>query len=127
MRLRVTEESETYVYATSTLNFGGLAKEDLVLLMFPMALGSTASLSPLLSFGAGIFSLWLYKKVTSGKPEGFLVLYCSASLGGLCNVPLIKQTPFLLKLSTGLVKAVDQLWITSGLLPSPSYCNLYER
>lgn len=37
MNLRVTEERDTFVYATSPINFGGISKEDMLIWMVSMA------------------------------------------------------------------------------------------
>tara|TARA_R110002124_G_scaffold128157_23_gene288781 strand:+ start:10124 stop:10510 length:387 start_codon:yes stop_codon:yes gene_type:complete len=127
MKLRVTEESDTYVYATSTLNFAGLEKEDMIICMFPMAMGSTLSFSPIVSFLSGIISLWLYKKVTKNQPSGFLILRCSLVIGSACNNRYIRKSKIALRFFKATNRAIDKMWIKSGLLPTPTNCNLYER
>lgn len=127
MRLRVTTESDTFAYATSPIRFAGLNQEDLLLFMIPMAMASTAGLAPLGSVGCGAFSLWLYKKLTADQPDGFLVLYVASNVGALLHHPVVKKNAALRRIVHGLIKFTNTLWIESGLLPSPSYCNLYER
>jgi len=95
--------------------------------MIPMAMASTVGLAPLASVACGGFSLWLYKKLTVNQPDGFLVLYVAAHIGGLLNRPLVKRNVVLRRLVLVLIRATNTIWIDSGLLPSPSYCNLYER
>lgn len=57
MHFRVTSEDErdTFAYATS-LNFGGLDKEDLFFWMVPMAITHNVTGDSLLSFGVGCFA-----------------------------------------------------------------------
>lgn len=127
MRLRVTTESDTYAYATSPIKFMGLNQEDLLLFMIPMAAASTAGFVPLASVGVGGFSLWLYKKLTADQPDGFLVLYVASNVGLLLHKPFVYKNPVLNSALRGLIRFMNAIWIDSGLLPSPTYCNLYER
>lgn len=127
MDLRVTTESETFVYATSTLRIGGLDPEDYVFMLFPMAALNTAGFQPMGSFAAGIFCLWLYKQLTSHHPPGFLPTLLGIWAGQLLNSRLAQQVPIVYRLAFGIVRVVNRIWISSGLLPLPSYCKLYER
>lgn len=127
MDLRVTTESDTFAYATSPLNFAGLEPEDLIFLVFPMALGSTMELQPLISTAMGIFCLWLYKEFTANQPSGFLSLWISAHIGYVLDWPLVQKSKIARGLALCLIKLVNKIWISNGMLPTPSYCNLYER
>ncbi len=95
--------------------------------MFPMAACSTAGFSPLVTLSIAIFCLWLYKKLTANQPEGFLVLKIASGFGMIINLPVVRDVPALRKVAMALIKGVNFVWINSGLLPTPSYCNLYER
>lgn len=127
MQLRVTTESDTYVYATSPLRIAGLDPEDFIVLLLPMAIGSTAELPPMASTAIGAFFLWLYKTLTANQPSGFLQVYISAHIGYLLETKLVKKNSLLRKLVLSGIKVVNKIWVSSGLLPTPSYCNLYER
>lgn len=54
MELRVTTESDTYVYASSTLKIAGLEPEDFVILVFPIAALNTVGVQPLLCLFVGV-------------------------------------------------------------------------
>lgn len=127
MNLRVTAESNTYVYASSTLQLAGLEPEDFLILVFPTASLNTAGFQPLLCVFVGIFCLWLYKSVTGEQPPGFLPILVSLGIGKLYRSRLVQNVKPLRQLIHKLVKAINNVWINSGLLPLPSYCNLYER
>lgn len=127
MRLRVTAESDTFVYATSQLRLGGLSPEDLLFFLLPTAITNTAGLPPLGAMFIGGFCLWLYKKVTKDQPDGFLILLVSAKSGAILRVPFVANNPGLYRFFNVIVKGTNSFWIKSGLLPSPSYCNIYER
>jgi len=127
MDLRVTSESETFVYATSTLRIGGLDPEDYIFLLFPMATLNTVGFQPMGSLLAGIFCLWLYKQLTSHHPPGFLPTLLGIWAGELLHSRLGQQVPAIRRLALFIVRVVNRIWISSGLLPLPSYCKLYER
>lgn len=127
MDLRVTQESDTFVYATSPLRLGGLDPEDYLMFGFPIAVMKTMGLNPILSLiGAG-FCLWLYKKMTAEKPPGFLSVAVANGLGRLLTKPAIKKVQPLYRVVHWAVKKINNIWITSGLLPLPNYCHKYER
>jgi len=46
MHLRVTTESDTYVYATSPLRLAGLDPEDFIILALPVAVLNTVDVKP---------------------------------------------------------------------------------
>ncbi|MFL1449102.1 hypothetical protein ACI77O_11975 [Pseudomonas tritici] len=127
MELRVTTESNTYVYATSTLQIAGLEPEDFVILVFPVAALNTAGFQPLFCIGVGIFCLWLYKNMTGEQPPGFLPILVSLSMGRLYKSLFVQRVLPLRYVMHLLVKGINNVWIKSGLLPLPNYCNLYER
>ena len=127
MDLRVTTESDTFVYASSTLKIAGLEPEDFVILVFPIAALNTVGVQPLLCLFAGGFCLWLYKQATAEQPPGFLPILFSISLGALYNSRFIQSVKPLRFVMHMLVKGINNLWIACGLLPLPSYCNRYER
>jgi len=102
MHLRVTTESDTYVYATSPLRLAGLDPEDFIILA-------------------------LYKSMTADQPSGFLSIAVSLAVGELLNNPVVQQIKPARALLQWMAVKINHLWITSGLLPLPSYCNLYER
>lgn len=126
MRLRTTAESDTYAYATSPLNFGGLDQEDLFFWMIPMALGRNLGLDEFYSFAVGCFCLWLYKKMTMNMPQGHLVLRATVLMGEWENSDVAKRIPAIRKVCYTLNKFLTNLWLDKGLIPSPSYCNRYE-
>nr|WP_192963351.1 hypothetical protein [Pseudomonas fluorescens]CEK42159.1 hypothetical protein PQBR57_0206 [Pseudomonas fluorescens SBW25] len=127
MDLRVTTESDTFVYATSTLRIAGLDPEDFIILLLPLAVLNTAGFQPLVSTSVGIFCLWLYKNLTKEQPPGFLPLLFSHWAGAGYNLRLVQETPPLRNFFHWLVKKINNVWINNGLLPLPSYCNVYER
>jgi integral membrane sensor domain MASE1 len=127
MHLRVTTESDTFAYATSPLNFAGLEPEDLIFLVLPMAVGSTIELQPLLSTLMGVFCLWLYKEITANQPSGFMSLWISSNIGYMLDLPVVQKNKLLRRMTIRLIKLVNYIWISNGMLPTPSYCNLYER
>ncbi|HDS1721812.1 type IV conjugative transfer system protein TraL [Pseudomonas putida] len=127
MDLRVTTETDTYVYATSTMRIGGLDPEDFILFLLPVATLNTAGFQPVVSLFVGIFCLWLYKSLTKDQPPGFLPVLLSVKAGDWYNSRLVQNVPVLRKLVHWLVKIINQVWISHGLLPLPSYCNYYER
>lgn len=126
MRLNVTSESDTYVYATSPINFGGVSKEDLLFWMVPMAAVKQLSDDSLLGFAVGCFTLWLYKKATSDKPEGYLVLAISVWVGNGEQSDLAKRIPFIGRVLRNLNRLLATIWLEVGSLPSPQFCNRYE-
>lgn len=126
MRLRTTTDSDTYAYATSPLNFGGVEKEDLLFWMIPMAITNQIMDDPLYSFAMGCFCLWLYKRLTANTPAGHMVLRLSVWMGHLENGEFAEQYPVVQKAARGLNKFLTKLWLEVGLLPSPTYCNRYE-
>lgn len=126
MRLRVTEEHETYVYATSPVKFGGLAKEDLLFWMVPMAITQNIFGGALLPFSVGCFCLWLYKRLTAHKPEGYLILKVSVVMGNLENSAFASEYPAVKTMAGGLNRLGAKVWFDKGLIPSHSYCNIYE-
>ncbi|KIL03218.1 hypothetical protein EGJ28_16695 [Stutzerimonas xanthomarina] len=126
MRFRVTSESDTFVYATSPLNFGGLDKEDLFFWMVPMAITHNVTGESLLAFCVGGFCLWLYKRLTYGLPQGHLVLRINLLAGNWERSELAQRVPPLKRLLYWLNKRMAYMWLEKGLLPSPTYCNRYE-
>lgn len=128
MRFRVTSESEsdTFAYATSPLNFGGIDKEDLFFWMIPMALTHNATGESLLAFGVGVFCLWLYKRLTYGLPQGHLLLRINLLAGDWERSELAQRVPPLIAVLVWLNRKMSKLWIDKGLLPSPTYCDRYE-
>ncbi|NVL48721.1 hypothetical protein F2S72_01770 [Pseudomonas syringae pv. actinidiae] len=127
MDLRVTTETDTYVYATSTLRIGGLDPEDFIILILPMATLNTAGFQPVICTFVGIFCLWLYKTFTKDQPPGFLPVLFAIWAGASFNSRFVQSVPPLRKLFHWLVKLINNIWISHGLLPLPSYCNFYER
>lgn len=127
MHLRVTTESDTYVYATSPLRIAGLDPEDFLILAFPIAVLNTVDVNPIASLMVGFFCLWLFKQVTVDQPSGFLSVAFALFVGNLLNSQVVQQIPPLRNVLHWTVKKINSIWITSGLLPLPSYCNLYER
>lgn len=69
----------------------------------------------------------LFKQVTVDQPSGFLSVAFALAVGELLNNPVVQQIPPLRGLLHWTVKKINNIWLTSGLLPLPSYCNLYER
>lgn len=126
MRLRVTEEHDTFVYATSPVSFAGLAKEDLLFWMVPMALTQNIAGGALLPFSVGCFSLWLYKRLTAHQPEGYLILKLSVVMGELENSEFASNYPAVKTLAGALNRLSASVWLDKGLIPSHSYCNTYE-
>lgn len=127
MELRVTHETDTFAYATSPLRLAGLDPEDYLVLGFPIAVMKTMGLNPILSLISAGFLLWLYKKMTAEKPPGFLSVAVASGLGSLLQKPAIKSIQPLYRVVHWAVKKINNIWVTSGLLPLPSYCNKYER
>lgn len=127
MDLRVTEESDTYVYATSPLRVGGLDPEDFIMFALPMALMKTAEWNPLLNLAVAGFCLWLYKKLTAEQPSGFLPVAVGLAVARLLAKPAIRKIPPVYKLLHLMIKLYNRVWISSGLLPLPNYCDRYER
>lgn len=127
MELRVTQESDTFPYATSPLRLAGLDPEDYLVLGFPIAVMKTMGLNPILSLISAGFLLWLYKKMTAEKPPGFLSVAVAIGLGKAIKNPSIKKIQPLYRLLHWAVKKINNIWVTSGLLPLPSYCHKYER
>lgn len=127
MELRVTHETDTFAYATSPLRFAGLDPEDYLILGFPIAVMKTIGLNPILSLISAGFLLWLYKKMTAEKPPGFLSVAVASGLGRLLQKQAIKKIQPLYRVVHWAVKKINNIWVTSGLLPLPSYCNKYER
>ena len=127
MHLRVTTESDTYVYATYPLRIAGLDPEDFLILAFPVAVLNTVDLNPILCLLVGFFCLWLFKTMTVDQPSGFLSVAFALAVGELLNNPVVQQIQPLRALLHWTAKKINNIWITSGLLPLPSYCNLYER
>jgi hypothetical protein len=127
MHLRVTTESDTYVYATSPLHIAGLDPEDFIILLFPMAVLNTFDVQPLVSTLSGAFCLWLYKSMTADKPKGFLPIMLSLWATSLLNTRFVQNNKPLRSLVQALVKTINTIWIKNGLLPLPGYCNSFER
>lgn len=127
MHLRVTTESDTYVYATSTLRIAGLDPEDFIILILPMASLNTAGFQPVLCTFVGMFCLWLYKTLTGDQPPGFLPILFALWAGAGFNSRLVQNVKPLRAAAHFVVKVINKIWISNGLLPLPSYCNLYER
>lgn len=127
MHLRVTTESDTYVYATSPLTIAGLEPEDFLVLALPIAVLKTADFNPFLSVMVGVGSLWLYKFMTADQPAGFLSVAFSLGMGRLLNSSAAQNIKPLRAILLWLVKNINNIWISCGLLPLPSYCNIYER
>lgn len=126
MRLRATTEHDTYVYATSPINFGGIYKEDLIIWLFPMAAVKSLTEEALLGFVAGSVCLWLFKKVTRRQPAGFLVLKASVWLGRVTSSMMLGDNKSLASAGRGLAKVLGSVWFEAGLLPAPTQCNKYE-
>ena len=126
MKLRVTTESDTHAYATSPLNFGGFSKEDMLILILPMAAMHHITGEPLHEVGLGIGVLWVYKKLTMDQPEGHLAILISTAMGKLEHSEKIKKIKVLYSLVKFLNRQLSQVWISKGLLPSPTLCNVYE-
>lgn len=127
MNLRVTTETDTFVYATSTLRIGGLDPEDFIILILPMATLNTAGFQPVICTFVGAFCLWLYKNMTKDQPPGFLPVLFAIWAGASLNTRFVQSIPPLRKTFHALVKLINNIWIRHGLLPLPSYCNYYER
>lgn len=127
MDLRVTQESDTYVYATSPLTVAGLDPEDFVMFALPMAIMKTMEVNPLINLAIAGFCLWLYKKMTAEQPPGFLPVAVGLKTAGLLRKPVIQQIKPVYKLLHWLIKIYNRIWIASGLLPLPNYCDRYER
>lgn len=126
MHLRVTGESDTFVYATSPISFGGLNQEDLLFWMAPMALVNNITGESMYAFLAGCFCLWFYKRLTRKKHAGFLLLKASVSIGKLQKSDLAMRFPALKTLARTLNNVSAKVWMDKGLLPSHTYCNVYE-
>ncbi len=126
MDLRTSIESDTYVYATSPINFAGLAKEDLLFWMFPMAITRELTEDSVLSFLVGVFCLWFYKKLTAKKPPGHLILASSVLIAQWEKKDLVRSIPPLWTLLKKLNLLVSYVWRSVGLMPAPDYCNRYE-
>lgn len=127
MDLRVTEESDTYVYATSPLRVGGLDPEDFLMFALPMAILKTLDWNPLLNLLVAGFCLWLYKKLTADQPSGFLPVAVGLGVARLLGKPAVRNNPPVYKLLHWLIRLYNKVWISSGLLPLPNYCDRYER
>lgn len=127
MDLRVTQESDTYVYATSTLRVAGLDPEDIVIFALPMAIMKTMDVNPLINMVIAGVILWLYKKVTAGQPSGFLPVAIGLGVARLFAKPAVINIPPVYKLLHLMIKLYNRVWISSGLLPLPNYCDRYER
>lgn len=126
MHLRTTTESDTYAYATSPLNFGGVEKEDLLFWMIPMAIANNIMDDPFYAFAVGCFCLWLYKRLTANTPPGHMVLRLSIVMGQLESGDLATMYPAVRKVARALNRFLTNLGLEVGLLPSPTYCNRYE-
>ncbi|MDF9778806.1 hypothetical protein [Pseudomonas baetica] len=126
MRLRTTAESDTMAYATSPINFGGLEKEDLLIWLIPMAASNNLVDDSFLCFAIGCTTLWFYKKLTGKQPNGHLLLRASLFVGEALKSDFVVRLPALRIVLYRLNKMMSKLWIERGLLPSPTYCNLYE-
>lgn len=127
MDLMVTTESDTYVYATSPISFAGLDPEDFLFGLIPMAMASTLGMQPLISVGVGGFCLWLWLQVTAGQPSGYLSDWIAAMVGYSLNWRICKRSKVARAVAKAAIKMINRFWIKNGLLPTPSYCNLYER
>lgn len=126
MDLRTSIESDTYVYATSPINFAGLAKEDLLFWMVPMAVTKQLTEDSVLAFAVGVFCLWLYKKFTAKKPPSHLILASSVKIAEWEKKELVRSIPPLWMLLKKLNLIVSLVWRSVGLMPAPEYCNRYE-
>lgn len=126
MHLRVTDERDTFVYATSPISFGGLNKEDLVFWMVPMAATNNITQDSLLSFAVGCIVLWLYKKLTANQPEGHLILRGTVAIGLLEKSELAAQYPAIKTAARAINRLAAKVWLEKGLLPSHGFCNIYE-
>jgi hypothetical protein len=127
MRLNVTSESDTFVYATSPISFGGLAKEDLLFWMIPMAFTKDVIVDdPLIAFCVGLFCLWFYKKVTAGQPEGYLILSASVKAAQWPKSVIAQRLPPVKIVFSTLNKLITTVWLAAGSIPSPQHCNRYE-
>lgn len=127
MDLRVTQETDTFVYATSPLRLAGLDPEDYLVAGFPIAVFKTAELHPVLSLVLAGFCLWLYKKMTVDQPPGHLSVAVSLFFGRLVANPTVQKIEPLYRASHWFVKKINDIWISSGLLPLPNYSKRYER
>lgn len=126
MHFRITEERNTYVYATSPINFGGISKEDMLIWMVSMALTMNITGDSLFSFFTGCGALYAYKKATASQPPGFLVYQLSVTVGQWEHAAWAKGFPPLLSLIRGVNKISAKVWIENGLIPSYTHCNVYE-
>jgi hypothetical protein len=126
MHLRVTEERDTFVYATSPINFGGISKEDILIWMVTMALTSNITGDSLFAFFTGCTALYAYKKATAHQPPGFLVYQASITFGEWENAAWAKKIPPLHRLFRFVNKVGSKVWIENGLIPSYTHCNVYE-
>lgn len=126
MHLRITEERDTFVYATSPINFGGVSKEDMLIWMISMAVTSNITGDSLFSFFVGCAALYAYKKATAKKPPGFLVYQMSVTFGVWEHSEWAKKIPPLLKILRSVNKVASKVWIENGLIPSYTHCNVYE-
>lgn len=115
------------MYATSPLRVAGLDPEDIVIFVLPMAIMKTGEVNPLINMVIAGIILWLYKKVTSNQPPGFLPVAVGLKTANLLTKPIIQKLPPLYKLLHWLIKLYNRIWINSGLLPLPNYCDRYER
>jgi hypothetical protein len=128
MRLRVQTESDTYLYATSPFKLGGFSREDVLVFFLPMVGTNTlVTTSPFVAIGVGVLCLVLYKKATAKQPDGFIAYFLSANVGKWLHNPFVRKIPPLRIAITGFAKLLNKMWLDAGLLPSPTYCNLYER
>ncbi|KZN20619.1 MULTISPECIES: hypothetical protein [Pseudomonas] len=126
MNLRVTEERDTFVYATSPINFGGISKEDMLIWMVSMAMTSNITGDSLFSFFVGCSALYAYKKATAKKAPGFLVYQMSVSFGNWENSTWAKKLPPVLGVLRAINRVSARVWIENGLIPSYTHCNVYE-
>lgn len=124
MRLRVTTEAPTYAFATSPVNFGGLTQEDLLFFIVPLVIVSKTTGENLWAFAVAFFCLWLFKRSTRNKPQGFLALMASTFVGDL--YVMTSEFPALQKAVGKFGRFTARIWLEIGLTPSPSYCNRYE-
>jgi len=127
MELRVTQETDTFVYATSPLRLAGLDPEDYLVAGFPLAVLKTAELNPILSLLIAGFCLWLYKEMSDEQPPGFLSVAVALFFGRLVANPAIQKVEPVYRVVHWTVKKINDIWISSGLLPLPNYSKRYER
>jgi hypothetical protein len=107
---------------------GGFSREDVLVFFLPMVGTNTiVTQSPFVAIAVGALCLVLYKKATAKQPDGFIAYFLSANAGKWMRNPIVQKIPPLRLAATAFAKINNRMWIDAGLLPSPTYCNLYER